>query len=397
MSLLQTVAASLVLGGILLFLHAYLAYPAALWILGRLKWVASGDAGAPGELPHVTITVPVHNEGHQVGALIQNLLHLDYPAHRRQILIVSDASSDGTDEIVRGFAAQGVELLRVEERGGKSLAENAALPHLRGDIVVNTDASIRFPAESLQRLVSVFSDPGVGLASGRDVSVGAGSEDGGESNLGESGYVGYEMAIRSLETRVSGIVGASGCYYAIRKELHAAEVPAALSRDFAAALNTWEGGFRPVSVPEAVCWVPRTTSIRREYGRKVRTITRGMDTLRYKKALLNPLRFPIPAWMLLSHKICRWALPWAGILALAGLAVLALSYPWAAGLLALGILFLVLAWIGWFLDRRRPVPRAFAIPAFLVAGNLAAAHAFVRFVRGVRVPVWEPTRRGLTK
>jgi cellulose synthase/poly-beta-1,6-N-acetylglucosamine synthase-like glycosyltransferase len=393
MTSINALAVALVLFATALFLYAYLVYPAALWIVGRCTRATHTGSGEPDEWPPVSITVPVFNEEHQVAALIRNLLDLDYPPDRRQILIVSDASSDRTDTIVEGFATEGVELLRMEERGGKSKAENAALPHLRGEIIVNTDASIRFPPGSLKELVSAFTDPTVGLASGRDVSVGARRADGGEGNFGESGYVGYEMAIRSLETRVSGIVGASGCYYGIRRDLHSTEIPVSLSRDFAAALNTWEGGYRPVSVPEALCWVPRATSLRREYRRKVRTITRGMDTLRFKRALLNPLRFPIPAWMLLSHKICRWTLPWAGMLALAGVAVLAISYTWAASILALSALFLLLAWIGWLSDGRFSVPKVLSIPAFVLVGNLAAAHAFICFVRGVRIPIWEPTRR----
>jgi hypothetical protein len=201
------------------------------------------------------------------------------------------------------------------------------------------------------------------------------------------------MAIRTLETRLSGIVGASGCFYAIRPDLHRIPLPDHLSRDFAAALHTREHGLRAVSVPEAVCSVPRTASLRREYRRKVRTISRGMDTLYHKRALLNPLRHSLFAWMLFSHKVCRWLLPWVALATLAGLGVLSLHYTLARIGFAAGILFLVLAWIGWYLDGRREVPKVFSIPAFLMASNLAAAHALVRFLHGDHNPTWEPTRR----
>lgn len=394
MNLIEPVAFTLVLGATVLFVYAYLAYPAALWVLGRFIKVAPVETSEPDEWPSVSITVPVFNEEHQVAGLVENLLGLDYPPERRQILIVSDASSDRTDEIVRGYGDQGVELLRLEERGGKTRAENLALPCLRGEIIVNTDATIRFPPESLKRLVSAFSDPAVGLASGRDLSVPAAPDGGKESNLGESGYVDYEMAIRDLETGISGIVGASGCYYGIRRRLHTTMVPESLSRDFAAALHTTEEGYRAISVPNAICWVPRTSSLRREYLRKVRTITRGMETLHFKRALLNPVRFGIPAWMLLSHKICRWALPWASILAVLGLLVLSFSHRWAAYLLVLFLFFLVLAGLAWVFADRKALPKLLSIPAFLVVGNVAAAHAFLRFLHGDRSPIWEPTRRG---
>jgi cellulose synthase/poly-beta-1,6-N-acetylglucosamine synthase-like glycosyltransferase len=390
MAPLELPAVGVILFGVVFFLYTYFGYPGAVWLLGRLKPLREGGPPADSQWPTVSIAVPVYNEEHQIESLIRSLLSLEYPRDRLQILIVSDGSTDRTDEIVSSFADEGVDLLRMPERGGKTKAENAAAEKLRGEIVVNTDASIRIAPDALKPLVSRFQDPGVGLASGRDVSVDLSDES---LNVGESGYVGYEMAIRTLETRLSGIVGASGCFYAIRPDLHRIPLPDHLSRDFAAALHTREHGLRAVSVPEAVCSVPRTASLRREYRRKVRTISRGMDTLYHKRALLNPLRHSLFAWMLFSHKVCRWLLPWVALATLAGLGVLSLHYTLARIGFAAGILFLVLAWIGWYLDGRREVPKVFSIPAFLMASNLAAAHALVRFLHGDHNPTWEPTRR----
>ncbi len=377
-----------------LFVYTYFAYPALLWLIGRIvpKPIPSGEGAA--SWPTVSISVPAYNEEAQIEELIRSLLALDYPKDRLQIVVTSDGSSDRTEEIVRGYADRGIELLRTPERGGKNKAENYAATHLTGEIVVNTDASIRIAPDAIKPLVAVFADPKIGCASGRDVSVSS-EED--TANEGESGYVGYEMAIRDLETRVSGIVGASGCFYAIRSELHRLPLPESLSRDFAAALHTREHGFRPVSVSRAVCYVPRTTSLRKEYRRKVRTITRGMQTLWHKRRLMNPLRYGWFSWMLVSHKVCRWALPWAAIAA--GLALLALApkSPLAAALAFAGILVLVLAAIGWRRAEDESVPKVFSVPAYLVAGNLAAAHAFVRAVAGARDALWEPTRREVVK
>lgn len=376
-----------------LFLYTYIGYPLLLRLMGGSGPDTLDEADSDG-WPTVSISVPAYNEEAQIEELIKSLLALDYPRDRLQVLIVSDASEDRTDQIVRSYADQGVELLRLEERGGKTKAENAAAEHLTGEIIVNTDASIRIRSDALRPLVSRFRDPGIGCASGRDVSVGS-DED--AANVGESGYVGYEMKVRDLETRVSGIVGASGCFYAIRSHLHRLPLPESLSRDFAAALHTREHGYRPVSVTEAVCYVPRTTSLKKEYRRKVRTITRGMRTLWHKRELLNPFRFGVFSWMLFSHKVCRWALPWAALAAALALAVLAPDYPVAAALLGLGVLVLLLALVGWIRSEDGAVPRVFSIPAFLVAGNLAAMHAFIRAVGGVRDALWEPTRREVVK
>jgi hypothetical protein len=228
------------------------------------------------------------------------------------------------------------------------------------------------------------------VASGRDVSI---TKLGAESNQGESGYVGYEMWLRDLETRVDGIVGASGCFYAIRADLHQVRVPDGLSRDFAAALVARERGYRAVSVPQAICFVPRTASVRNEFRRKVRTMTRGMQTLIYKRRLLNPARFGLFAWMLFSHKVCRWLAPWAGLVALAALGALSLSVPWARWLLGGVAVIAVAAGAGWVWPDGRVAPRLLAIPAYLVSGNVAALLASIGAVRGARHATWEPTRR----
>lgn len=380
---------AILLFSLALFLYTYMGYPTLLWAIGKVtrKGFPVGESEV---WPTVSITVPAYNEERQVHDLIASLLAIDYPRDRLQILIVSDASSDGTDDIVRSYADRGIELLRMPERGGKTRAETAASARLTGEIVVNTDASIRILPGSIKPLVTVFRDPRIGLASGRDVSVSPGQS---LDNLSESGYVGYEMAIRDLETQVAGIIGASGCFYAIRQQLHRTPLPDALSRDFAAALHTIEAGYRAVSVPNAVCLVPRTTSLHAEYRRKVRTITRGMETLWHKRSLLNPFRYGVFSWMLVSHKLCRWGLPWAGFASLAALAALAPYRPIAWLALAPAAAVMGLAALGWRGDGKPGVPRFVTIPAFVVAGNVAAAAALLRSLHGHKDPTWEPTRR----
>jgi hypothetical protein len=131
------------------------------------------------------------------------------------------------------------------------------------------------------------------------------------------------MGIRALETRLGGISGASGCFYAIRRDLVDTTFPEELSRDFASPLRARQLGYRTVSVDEALCTVPRARSLQAEYKRKIRTMLRGLNTLWFLRSLLNPLRYGRFAWMLASHKFARWlgflALPLAPI----GLATLA--------------------------------------------------------------------------
>jgi cellulose synthase/poly-beta-1,6-N-acetylglucosamine synthase-like glycosyltransferase len=393
-----TIAALLITCAIGVGLYTYVGYPILLrlWGAARPRRVHGTEIGAaaPPHWPLVSITVPVYNEEAQVRGLVESLLALDYPASRRQIVIISDASTDRTDEIVAEYADRGVELLRLERRSGKTAAENAARQLLRGEIVLNTDASIRIEPGALRHLVARFADPTVGVASARDVSV---ARVDGDANLGESGYVGYEMRIRELEDRVYGIIGASGCCYAIRASLHRLPLPDSLSRDFAAALHAREHGYRATTVSEAICYVPRAGSLRSEYRRKVRTMIRGMQTLHHKRFLLNPIRYGSFAWMLFSHKVCRWLVPWALAGAIAGVALLAPAYPparWIIGAIAAGA---AVAAAGWYWPEGRRSPRLVALPTYLALGNLAALHASLLALRGVRNPVWEPTRRELVQ
>lgn len=370
--------------------YAYAGYPLLLWLIGRLRR-ETPVLTAEGPLPMLSITVPAYNEETSIATTLERVLDLDYPPERRQIIVVSDASTDRTDEIVRGFAARGVELLRLPQRAGKTAAENAARNHLRGDIVVNTDASVRIDRHALKPLVAAFRDSSVGVASGRDVSV---ARDDGGANAGEASYVGYEMWVRDLETRVGGIVGASGCFYASRKPLHMEIVPAALSRDFAAPLIAREHGYRTVSTPDAMCYVPRTASLRREYRRKVRTMTRGLETLYYKRHLLNPFQYGGFALRLWSHKLLRWLVPWGAVLILVGLSLAALDGAWW-GIVgsAAAATSLAAAVLAWHWPQERGLPGWLGLPAYGVWGLLAALHAWINALRGELNPVWEPTRR----
>jgi len=370
-------------------LYSYIGYPAILKLLSLFRR-SSRPADQPKAWPLISITIPVHNEAGVIAGTLERILELDYPAERCQILVVSDASTDGTDDTVSRFVTRGVELLRLSQRMGKTAAENAARAHLRGDIIVNTDASVRIHPQALKPLVAALADPTVGVASGRDVSV-ARIET--EVNLGELAYVDYEMWVRDLETRLCGIVGASGCLYAIRAELHRQFLREGLSRDFAAALIAREQGYRAVSVNQAVCFVPRTSSLGREYRRKVRTMVRGVQTLYYKRHLLNPARYGLFAWMLFSHKLCRWLVPWALAVALGSLALLSIGTPWARVALGLMAGAGALAACSWLWPAGRTVPQLFALPAYAMAGMVAALHAWVGALAGDQMLMWEPTRR----
>lgn len=381
--------------------YAYFGYPALLLVVGRLTRQPAPRRDDPPQWPTISITLPAYNAEATLRPVLEALVAVDYPRDRRQILVVSDGSTDGTDALVREYAAQGVELLRVEGRLGKTEVENRAMDALRGEIVVNTDASVTIQPDAIKHLVRCFNDPAVGVASARDVSV---ASVGATGHASEAAYVGYEMWIRDLETGVSGIIGSSGCLYAIRATLHRRQLPGHLSRDFSSALWARLNGFRAVSVRSAVCFVPRAASMRIEFRRKIRTMSRGVQTLFFHAALLNPVRYGLFAWMLWSHKLIRWLVPWA--LAAAALATLALgglalgaAAPWpVVGIGVLGgfVAATGLAALGWWGEAGR-TPRVAAAAAYFVSGTLAGLIAWKRALLDERAPVWEPTPRALSE
>ena len=369
-------------------LYAYLIYPAILWAVTRRHSTGKPRVRAD-DWPSVTITVPVYNAVASIRSTLQFLLELDYPKERLQLLVLSDASTDGTDDVVREFADKGVELLRAPSRRGKTAAENSAVAVAKGEIIVNVDATIAVPPGSLKHLIRVFDDQTVGVASGRDVSVGATDL---HATRGESGYTSYEMWVRDLETHAGSIVGASGCFYGIRRRIRVSPLPPGLSWDFASTLVAREQGYRSVSVADAVCIVPRTAEIKFEFRRKGRTMARGLSTLFHFGRLMNPVRYGSFAVMLISHKLLRWTPYLVVPPALLALGLLASQSTFAALLLGTVVAGLL---TGAAVIRSgkgiqfKPLALAGFVVAALGAGFLAWCHA----LRGVPMVTWEPTRR----
>lgn len=371
--------------------YAYLIYPVILKFIGSVRRMDTSWSDLA-SWPALTVTVCAYNEEAVIAGTLDQLLDLDYPKDRIHVVVVSDASTDRTDEIVQSYAErENVELVRQPTRRGKTAAEGAARDHVRGEIVVFADATVRIPRSAVKRLVSAFSDSGIGVASGRDVSV---ESEESSDNQGESAYVGYEMWLRELETRAGGIVGASGCFFACRKEILDEALPDELSRDFATPLIARELGYRAVSVNDAVCFVPRGASLKQEYRRKVRTMARGLATLAHKRHLMNPFKYGQFAWMLFSHKLARWLVPLTAMLAGLSVIILAFAEPRVGLALcaAIGVLA-VAGGAGSAFSGLRVLRRLATMPAYLAASTGAGVHAWTRYLMNKKSPYWEPTRR----
>ena len=384
------VAAPLVLGG-----FAFVVYPALIWVWSRFRpaYVLPPAPATDDEWPEISILIVAYNEVRRLGKTLDHALDTDYPPHKLNVLVVSDCSSDGTDELVLQHGDPRVRLFRMPMRSGKPAGENAAGPHLRGDIVVSIDASILIPRDSLKPLVRALLDPSVGLASGRDISIG---DEAREGNKAESDYVGMEMTLRSWETRVHSIVGASGCFYANRRHLQMVQLPPELARDFAAASVARMNGYRAVSVDEATCLVPRTPTLKAELRRKSRTMGRGLDTLMYLRATLNPFKYGGYAFMMASHKLVRWILFPSLLGWLIGPFLLLERAPYALVLTAGMVLGLITARLVVTWPDGKRLPRLIAFPGYIFVSIVAGWRAWLHLLRNEKAAMWEPTQRPVT-
>jgi cellulose synthase/poly-beta-1,6-N-acetylglucosamine synthase-like glycosyltransferase len=373
---------------VLLFLagYSYFFYPLLLWLRLRRHDRAVAPEPAPAALPRMTLIVTAFNEESRIRDKIANTLAVDYPADQFEVIIASDCSSDGTDDIVREYADQGIRLVRAENRFGKENAQWCAIQAAAGEVLVFSDVATEIPADALRRLAAHFTDPGVGAVSSEDRFIG---QDGGVA--GEGAYVRYEMWLRRMESRLAGLVGLSGSFFAARRavcqqwDIHSPS-------DFNTALNCVQLGYRAVTAPDVLGYYRDLKDPQKEYQRKVRTVLRGITALARHPEVLDPRRFGWFAVQVASHKLMRWLVPWFLVL-LFVVNVNLLGQGWFFTLSMLGQLAFYGAALAAHLSepvKSHPVAR---IIYFFVQVNIGIADASCRFLSGKRMTTWQPSAR----
>lgn len=335
----------------------------------------------------VSVVMAVRDGEPWIAQKLQSILALDYPRDRMEIIVVSDGSKDRTDELVAGFAKQGVRLIRVSA-GGKALALNAGVAAASNEILFFTDVRQRLDPECLRHLVSCFADPRVGVASG-ELVISRGTSHA-EQNIGL--YWSYEKWIRKHLSSVDSMMGATGCIYAMRRHL-AVPLPAdVLVDDVYLPLAAFFQGYRVIFEPRAKAY-DDPNSLRVEFRRKVRTLSGVYQVVWYYPRLLVP--FSNRMWFhFISHKLGRQVLPFA-VLTLAA-SSLVLPDPWRMLAVIGGLLFCFLAVVDPLLPQTSSVHRiSSAARTFLVfvAASFCALGIFF-FPHSL---FWKPTRIGASK
>jgi cellulose synthase/poly-beta-1,6-N-acetylglucosamine synthase-like glycosyltransferase len=365
-------------------LYSWLVYPALIAFLSTVRPAPAVRREAIE--PSVTVLLVVRDEERHLEGKLRNLLALDYPREKLEVLVVSDGSVDRTESIAAAFAEDGVTLLPLSPPRGKASCLNHAVPLARGEVLVMTDARQALAADAVRQLVACLGDPAVGAVSG-ELHL---ASSPGQGAQGVGWYWKYEKLIRRSESRFDSTVGVTGALYVLRKELFVRLDPRAILDDVLVPMEVVLAGRRVVFEPLARATDRLTEDPAHEYRRKVRTLAGNYQLLALRPALLDPFRNRL-FFQLVSHKLSRLAVPWCLLVLLAGSAVLALARPGAVYRVALALqaLFYLLAAAGWARARARRPSRLTALPYALVLLNLAAASALLGFVRGSQTAAWK--------
>jgi glycosyltransferase involved in cell wall biosynthesis len=362
--------------------YSYAAYPALLKLVPPRKH--NLQSSRPASLPKVSLIIACRNEVARLRHKLDNALDLDYPAI--EIVVASDASDDGSDDIVREYGYKGIRLVRSPERRGKEYAQGLAISEAKGDVLVFSDAGTDLPADSIRKMVENFDDPCVGAVSSEDHLV---TEDG--RVAGEGAYVRYEMWLRHVESERAGLVGLSGSFFGVRRAI-LADWNASIPSDFACALHAVRAGMRAVSDPRVIGVYSDIKDPSKEFARKVRTAIRGMTAVAAMSEVLNPFKYGAFAFQVWGHKVMRWLVPWFMLLLLAASAVLAREQAWYAVALALQLLGYGTAFVGALVPASRRIALV-KLAYFFAQVNMALARASLEFLIGRRIVQWEPSAR----
>lgn len=339
--------------------------------------------------PKVTLLVAAYNEADILMEKVRNCYAMSYPADNLDLLFVTDGSTDGSDELLRGLPL--IRVMHMPQRQGKLAAVNRAMETVKSEIVILTDANCMLNEHAIKNIVRHYEDPEVGAVAGEKHVLAKGNSAG----KGEGLYWKYESALKKLDSELHTVVGAAGELFSLRTALYRPVKPGTIIEDFVLSMDIATRGYRVIYEPQAIASEEPSANLLEEWKRKVRICAGGFQAIVQFAFLLRPNRFDLVSFQFLSHRLLRWAVvPFILPVILILSAMLAregdpfylyLFWIQATGysVAALGLLYM----------KRSKLPPVVSVAFQFVMMNAAAYAGLYRYLKGSQSAVWEKARR----
>jgi cellulose synthase/poly-beta-1,6-N-acetylglucosamine synthase-like glycosyltransferase len=375
-----------------LIFHSYVLFPLIVQFLAKGKSINPPEI-ANKELPFISILMSAYNEEIVIEEKILSILSSDYPKELLEIIVGSDASSDQTDYILERLKSENpkhIFFFPFAQRRGKPNVINTLVDRAKGDILILTDANVIFDNQTLRELIKPFTDPKIGLVDSQMINKGI--KESGISHQ-EKAYISREVSIKHHESLIWGsMMGPFGGCFAIRKELFKPIPNNFLVDDFFLNMIVLENGYLAINNPSAKVYEDVSNNLGIEYRRKIRIATGNFQNLkRFRKLLWPP--WSGTSFSFLSHKVIRWFGPFLLIVLFFSLAYLSsLKSSYLAGFIGI-LTFFFIPVLDHFLKKLRIHISFFRFITHFCAMNLAMFVGFLRYGKGVKTNVWQPTKR----
>jgi cellulose synthase/poly-beta-1,6-N-acetylglucosamine synthase-like glycosyltransferase len=368
----------------LLLFYVYAGYPLLLALIGLFVRRRRPEYGY---CPQISVLIAAYNEEAAIERKIRQTLELEYPAKKLEVLVLSDCSTDRTDEIVKTFPDPRVRLVRMTERRGKTHAQNEGVGQARGEVIVFSDATAIYHPKALLYLACNYQDAAVGAVSGRYQYFDP--EGKSPTGLGSVAFWNYENLIKKLQSHIKTITGCCGCIYSVRKAAYT-ELADDVISDLVQPLQAIRKGYRVVFEDRALAYEETTQSTAEEFSMRVRVVTRAMRGLLRVADLLKPWKFFCPAFQLWSHKVLRWMVP-LFLLAILAANFMLLDSPPYRFTLAAQMVFYAAAIVNMLAPLHRKW-KPLGIPLFFCTLNAAALVSMIEICRGRKYATWQTVR-----
>lgn len=379
---------------ILLVFYTYIGYGILLYSGVRIKerFHPYRKPEWQGTLPEITLLIAAYNEEKVIEEKMENCRSLDYPPEKLHILWITDGSTDRTNELLARYPD--IRICFSPERKGKTAALNRALPFVTTSLVVFTDANTMLNREAVRRIAGTFADPRVGCVAGEKRI--KNQEKDNAASGGEGSYWRYESKLKAWDSRLYSTVGAAGELFAIRTTLFTPLPDDTLLDDFVLSLQIARKGYKIAYCATAYAVEKGSADIRNEQKRKIRIAAGGLQAVYRLRSLLNPFKYGLLSFQYISHRVLRWTLTPVALFAALPLNFLIVLYTsdlFYKVLLALQILFYLMAFSGALLQHRKIRIKLFFIPYYFLFMNFNVVIAFFRFNRYRGKGTWEKARR----